>query len=470
MNDPQTDGTPHPLALGRRWMVTHVVVFALALMTAGALFFGMPRVEASELERRNLATFPTFNPEALAAGTYTQAIDLYVADHFPFREEMVELAFWLRDHRGLGQGGLLEDRAGAGDDSARRTTQDPVSVPVAEAAPAPRAAPSARRDAAPAKEEATAPDDPLGPGRPPGVSSQGQLKKKEGLLIVDGQAMHPFTGNDEDTTRYAGVVSDYAKILGDAVAVYAVIVPSAAAFYLPEAYRRHSRDELAYISKTYGKLASGARGVLAYEALSLHTSEYLYFRTDHHWTALGAYYTYVAFAKEAGLTPRPLADFERKVRDDHYLGTWFGRTRAPELKKSPDRVDYYASAVDYTAVKYRKSNPDRAVATKFLDEKAPNYGVFLGGDYPLMIAKTSQGGGRRVLVVKNSYGNPFAVWLLSHFEEVLVLDYRYFKGDILDVIEDHKVTDLVFINGILTSSTQVHTSLMRRLKKRRRKP
>jgi hypothetical protein len=317
---------------------------------------------------------------------------------------------------------------------------------------------------------ATAPGADPGPGRPPGVSSDGKLKKKEGLLIVDGQAMHPFTGNDEDTTRYAGVINDYAKILGDAVKVYTVVVPSAAAFYLPEQYRRHSRDEPAYISKIYGKLESGARAVKAYEALLPHTEEYLYFRTDHHWTVLGAYYTYTAFATAAGFDAKPLGDFKRMVRDDHYLGTWFGRTRAWELKRSPDRVDYYLPSVDYTAVKYRKSNPTRAVPATFLDEKAHNYGVFLGGDYPLMVAKTEVKNGRRALVVKNSYGNPFAVWLLSHFEEVLVIDYRYFKGDILDVIEDHKVSDLIFINGILTSSTQVHTSLMRRLKKRRRKP
>mgnify|MGYP003956541379 FL=1 len=87
----------------------------------------------------------------------------------------------------------------------------------------------------------------------------------------------------------------------------------------------------------------------------------------------------------------------------------------------------------------------------------------------MMVAKTPNTNGRRVLVVKNSLGNPFVVWLLSHFEKVLVIDYRYFKANILDVIEEHEVTDLVFINGILTSSTQVHTSLIRRLKKKRKR-
>ena len=280
---------------------------------------------------------------------------------------------------------------------------------------------------------------------------------------------YAFKGNDTDTEQYAKTLNGYDAILGDDVKIYTLLVPSPAAFYLPKEYARHSYNEPRYIEKTYGQLSAGIQGLNVYDVLAKHKDEYIYFRTDHHWTVLGAYYAYVTFIRAAGMKPRPLSDFKRKVHDDHYVGTWFGRTRSMDLKRSPDRVDYYVPDTEHSVEMYQTKDPKRAVPGLFIREKAPNYGIFLGGDFPLMVAKTPHKNGRRVLVVKNSLGNPFVVWLLSHFEKIIVIDYRYFKANILDVIEEHEVTDLVFINGILTSSTEVHTSLIRRLKKKRRR-
>lgn len=466
---PQPHSPPPPVALPRELLLANVASFMGALTVMGILFAVLPRIDASEVERRNLATFPALDLESLASGDFTRGVDAFVADHIPFREALVETAFWLRDHRGPASA-----LWGA-------PTSEPVLNPPGDV---PHVAPTIEHreplpeppQLPPVELAAAGTDTRGGTGqptdsalaRPKSVVTDGELKRKEGLLILDGQAMHPFKGNDEDTTRYAETLNGYDEVLGPDVQIYALLVPSPAAFYLPKEYARHSYNEPRYIQKTYGQLSAGVEGVHVYDVLAKHKDEYLYFRTDHHWTVLGAYYAYTAFIRAAGMKARPLRDFERRVHDDHYVGTWFGRTRSMDLKRSPDRVDYYVPDTEHSVELYRKDNPKRAVPGLFIREKSPNYSVFLGGDVPLMVAKTSNTNGRRVLVVKNSLGNPFVVWLLSHFEKILVIDYRYFKANILDVIEEHQVTDLVFINGILTSSTEVHTSLVRRLKRKRR--
>lgn len=459
------------MELSRPLLIAQVGAFVGALVLVAALFAMMPRLETSEIERRSLATLPSLSLSTVTSGEFTQGVDAYIADHVPFRERLVELAFWLRDHRGPSEP-LWTDTAPnppipATDPTGLKETQAPridVSPPIAPSG-TPVAAAARSQD----EGDGTIRLASSGIPRPKAAVVDGQLKKKEGLLILDGQAMHPFKGTDEDTTRFAQTLNGYDDVLGDDVKIYAMIVPSPAAFYLPKQYERHSYDEPKYIAKTYGQLSSGIRGVDVHGTLAKHKDEYIYFRTDHHWTVLGAYYAYRAFIASAGMKPRPLTDFKRKVHDDHYVGTWYGRTRSMDLKRSPDRVDYYVPDTEHTVTMYKKDAPKRAVPGLFIREKSPNYGIFLGGDVPLMVAKTPNKNGRRVLVVKNSFGNPFVVWLLSHFEEVLVIDYRYFKRNILDVIDEHRVTDLVFINGILTSSTEVHTSLIRRLKKKRRR-
>jgi len=201
----------------------------------------------------------------------------------------------------------------------------------------------------------------------------------------------------------------------------------------------------------------------AYGEMAPHFKEYLYYRTDHHWTALGAYYAYRAFCKTAGWPPLELNQFEKRTGFKQFLGAMYRKTRDPELKKNPDRIDYYVPPVTHTAVRYTKERPNKAVSASFIEEKYRAYFIFLGGDFPLMVADTSVKNGKTALLVKNSYGNPFAVYLLSHYERVVVVDYRYQKQPLPKLVEQYDVDDVVFLNGVVTSAALPHLRLMRRL-------
>jgi len=293
------------------------------------------------------------------------------------------------------------------------------------------------------------------PGVPTGAA--------EGIIVVDGRAMQTFSGKNSPGKAYAKTINAHYDALNDKVRLFSMIVPSPAAFYLPSKHRRRTRSEKPYIDSAYSLLHPKIRRVDALSAMKSHSSEYLYFRTDHHWTALGAYYAYRAFCESAGFKPLELNQFEKRTGYKVFMGSLYKKTQDRRLKRRPDRMEYYVPPVTHTAERFYKKSPKRSAPASFLEEKFRGYLVFLGGDYPLMVAKTSVTNGKTAMLVKNSYGNPFAVYLLSHYENVLVVDYRYQKQALSVLVDRYDVDDLVFLNGVVTSAAFPHLRLMKRL-------
>jgi hypothetical protein len=253
-----------------------------------------------------------------------------------------------------------------------------------------------------------------------------------------------------------------------------VIVPTAQTFYLPESYPGRVRHEPPNISATYAMLDPTVKTVDVVGALTGHADEYIYFRTDHHWTGLGAYYAYAEFARRAGFEPVPLDSMEKHTIAP-YRGSLYSYTRDEKLRGRPDQVEYWPPPVE--AAVQRLTSDGRRTAysdSALLRENSKGYGVFLGGDHPLMVARTPNQTGRRALLIKNSYGNPFAVYLVAHFDEVVIVDYRKFDGSVLALIEKHQITDLIFINGAITANAKYHIArlgqIMDNKDRKRRRP
>jgi hypothetical protein len=76
------------------------------------------------------------------------------------------------------------------------------------------------------------------------------------------------------------------------------------------------------------------------------------------------------------------------------------------------------------------------------------YGSFIGGDYPLTIMESDVKNGKNIMVIKDSYGNPFAPYLSAHFEKVFVVDYRYYEGSVTKLILENNIGSLVFAHNI----------------------
>lgn len=405
----------------------------------GVLSLVMPKPTTSEFEKRELAKMPEFSAQALFAGEYTQGMDLFYSDTFPFREDLVSFAATLDEMKGIRMDDL---RIHSGTSSSQPEEELPDIVPPGEGEESTPSTPSV-------------PDD--------GVEGEW----KGDMFIYKGQALSAFGvgGNMSMANSYAATINAYHAALGDSVKIYNIIIPTHVEFALPERYQSITQPQKPNIDYIYGKLDPGVTGVNIYDTLSQHRDEYLYFNTDHHWTALGAYYAYVEFCKAADLTPVPLSDFTVKTMPD-FLGSLYSQSQDSQLRANPDHVDYYLPSTPYQAYLYQRNQPFTPYATSLFAEYATgvnSYSVFLGGDLPLVRIDTGVKNGRKILMVKESFGNCFAPFLVNHYEQVYVVDQRYFQLGLVNFIQENDIDELLFINNIFAANTGIRIQEIRNL-------
>ena len=434
----------------RRAAINILTSFVL-LTGLGVLSFLLPKQTVSLLERRTLASPPVLSASGLLTGSFTRSLDEYYADHFPGRDALVAFARSLDDFRGF--------------------RPDEVKIygqtPATEAAPSPEASQPASENtpeaSQPEQSEAASPPTEQNQADQQAAAESAQV---DGTFIYRDTAYSLFGGNRRVAQYYAQVLNSYRQKLGDSVSIYNLVIPTSAEFGLPDRYRNLSNEQKPNIDYIYSQLSTGITPVDAYSALQSHKDEYLYFRTDHHWTGLGAYYAYTAFCEAAGLTPMPLSNAETRSREG-FLGTLYSQTQDSLLAQNPDRVDYYILPTRYTAEVYQKDQPysPTRLNTLWGEYALPvnSYSIFLHGDWPLLHINTEHKNGRRIVMVKESFGNAFAPFLIEHFEDVYVVDQRYFQTSLVDLINEKQITDLLFINNIFAANTQYHASCIERI-------
>ena len=429
--------------------VVNVVALVAALSVFGAVFivsqawpFDDDDDDISVSENRTLAPLPTFSWSALKTGAYTRGLDAFVADHFPLREGLLDLAAVVKSARGLAvddvvydtpdadTGGLEQLDTWAGDDAgtADVLVEDPDGGLMAEVLDA-------------------------GPRKKP-------KKHKAGVSVVGDRALMFLVGDDDSAAAFAGAVNLYAETLDPSVRLYALVTPTATAFYLPlEQQDRSAAEDLNLAAMTAAYLPA-IQVVDVHTALASHVDEDIFFRTDHHWTALGAWYAYAAFCDEAGLSPVALSSLEKRSKPA-VLGSLYRMTQNKTLKKHADVVDYYLPSVVYTAVRYREQDLKTPQKASFVVEREQGYAVFLGGDDPMLTAITEVGNGRKALLVKNSFGNALAPFLLHHFQELVVVDYRYYAGNLARLIKSRGITDVIVQSATTTANSRAHVRRLR---------
>ncbi|MBK5480964.1 hypothetical protein JFV29_03300 [Peribacillus sp. TH16] len=288
--------------------------------------------------------------------------------------------------------------------------------------------------------------------------SENTTAEKSGTIITLGdRAVEIFYGNEETAKRYSNTISSMKQALGEQVEVYNMVVPTSVEFALPKKYQHMSKPQKPVIDKIYDNLNSEIKTVDAYKALEKHKNEYLYFNTDHHWTSLGAYYAYEQFAKEAGFKAKSLDEYEKYSKKD-FLGTLFTQTQDTKLKENKDVIDYYKIPVDYKVFRYEKGKEDTAVPSTLYADYANGvnaYSIFLHGDFPMIkIQNNDSNKGRKLVVVKESYGNAFVPFLIPHYDEIYVVDSRYYNSSLTKLVNEEEVKEVLFINNIFAANTE----------------
>lgn len=238
------------------------------------------------------------------------------------------------------------------------------------------------------------------------------------------------------------------------IKLYSMAIPKPCAYYIGDSdkYAGYAGCTELALNQISEFLDKGIINVDVYNALMPHKNEEIYFRSDYHWTGLGAFYGAEALAKAAGVSFAPLSDYSSETRNG-FLGALYSITKSSKLYSNPDNFTVYKNKnytynTDYTVTyhdfKDFNSIDRHDIFYTFSDEKRSLwYMTFLNGDDRAVNIKSNVcHNGRKLLIIKDSYGNPLAPYFLESFEEVWMIDIRKFQDNVLDFVVDKDITDV----------------------------
>ena len=273
--------------------------------------------------------------------------------------------------------------------------------------------------------------------------SGGVFLGKDGSLYEKPAAAGKQTRRNLDAVRSFCLrhpeVSSWMMLVPDAAGVKPEELPAFAPV-------ESQRDQLAQIS---GYLGADVKEISVYDTLREHREEYLYYRTDHHWTTLGAWYAYREAASAMGLEIPGEEEPPLYPVSDSFTGTLAS-------------VSGYSAAPDTISVYWPQTRPDLVVsyveeqeesASLYAAEKLntrDQYGMFLNGNHPLVKIRTMAESERKLLLIKDSYANCFVPFLTSQFREIVLVDPRYYYGDLESLMKEEEFTDVLFLYNLNT--------------------
>ena len=459
----------------RVYKISSAVFLTLIAGTAAAMAF-LKRPEVSENEKRELAKFPSFTFESWFDGSYAEALDSWFTDTVPFRDKLTDAAAGLENMKGIPAPRFYGNVQKVVEERPAVTEADPgfhviTKSPEETASPQETAAPSgdepgevtkapAGTDVPDVTAETSAPTETEAPEE----TFDGNINEflNNGIL-VDGVDMYGdkagimlYYGNAPEGLHYASVINGMAEAFGDDVNVYNMVVPTSVEFYLPRKYAGYTASEKDGIDNIYSALSANVTAVDAYSVLEAHKDEYIYFRTDHHWTQLGAYYAYTAFCEAAGTEAVSLSDLEKRTKTG-FVGSLYSYTNDKTLKNAPEVFDYYVPTSEYSSDAYDGKSFRYLGKTTLFHEYADGvnmYGMFLGGDNMHIKITTNNNTGRKIALFKESYGNAFAPYLVNNFDEIYIIDIRYFAKNAVTYLKENGVTDVLFLDNIFAANTE----------------
>ncbi|MEG0688201.1 MAG: DHHW family protein, partial [Hungatella sp.] len=183
--------------------------------------------------------------------------------------------------------------------------------------------------------------------------------------------------------------------------------------------------------------------------LRAHREEAIFYRTDHHWTALGAYYGYRAWTASMGLTPWEAKDFEIHTVSEDFLGTIYSKVN---IAHPPDSIQLYVPKVPTHYEIYYDASATPAPMYRYQAlETKDQYAVYLDGNHGLTEiynAGMTEGSDRKLLIIKDSFAHSFAPFAANHFSETYLIDLRYFNQNPAQFMQEKGITDLLILYQI----------------------
>lgn len=481
-------------------------IFSLAMMgllcclfVLGVLLPLRPRY--SDAEKRELKQFPAFSLQGLFAGSYFRDISSWYQDSYPGKEEWMLLASKTKAFYGLqgeqiygaaeqvkediptgegalaetfalkkdtedGQNGAAEKKESDGED---RGTEEARDKSEGKGQTEAGKGTEEKQEEAEAKQGSDAKQDTTKGKEENGnfeTDAEGNLQIKKadkaenvageqiGSLYLNGDSAYELFYFSEKAVRAHASLLNTVQAMFPKVKLSAMIVPNSFGVILdPKVQEKLASSGMDQaIAYSYSLMDKRVNTVNVFDALSAHKKEYIYFRTDHHWTQLGAYYAYQEYCKSMGYSTKPLSDYQKLDFPEFYGTFYFFMNRPESLKGHPDQVTAYQGSMNTMQYTDSKGNLQEGKLINDASQMLPGnkYNCFMLGDHGY-VEIHNEGAPRKksILVLKDSYGNAFVPLLAQDYRDVYVVDYRHYQGNASSLIQEKGIEEILFLNNIM---------------------
>ena len=433
--------------------------FFTVLFVLGLIALIIPlRPTESMREKRRLAQFPELTIRSLFSGDFFDGVSTWYSDTFPGREAWLSVATTLNNFHGITTNVIdyTQLTQNTVDDMPDMLPTPTLTVPeqgelTDEPTETPEPTPVPTPEPTPYFVEIDTPTE--------SVETWGGLGDNDEKVIhgtalqIGGAAFEKFSFNENLTNLNANMVSRAANIAAEYdVRFFDMPIPASVGIMLSSDLldRLGMDDQGQAIAYKFEKENDTVIKVNVFNTLIRHNTEYIYFRTDHHWTDLGAYYAYETFCRMADFEPVPLSDFEERDMGD-FLGSFYSTSPQP-AKLETDRLYAYQPPGNIEMQLYR--NGTTFSADPIIDMSQSNifskYSAFLGGDSMMTVLTNNDlPDAPNCVVYKDSYGNPFVLYLTQHYHRVYALDFRQYDAmGMRSFIQNYHINDVILAESM----------------------
>lgn len=439
----------------KQWNLRIIHIFEVVLIVFFVIGILIPlRPEKSDIEKRELSKFPTLSWSSIWDGSFFEGISTWFSDTFPFRESFLSMGSGLESMYGIHTQEIHGNTNAVADEIPDSTDTVVTPAPVLTVTATPTATPTPTATTTP---EASVTETPTAAPTEEPATQDGTIHDNPEVAgtvyIADNKGFEIYYFNRGGADAYASMLNTVRSNLPSNVNVYDMLAPTNFSVCLDENIQSSlggssARDAFNYIDSL---LDTSIIQIPVLDTLINHNAEYIYYNTDHHWTALGAYYAYRQFCSTKGITPHELSYFT-EVEYSGFLGTFYSYSNQSEaLANNPDTVKAYipVGTNDETVTDETGASYSLSVVNDMTDSSAGSkYSAFLGGDNALIeIDNPNITDESSCVLIKESYGNAFAPFLVDHYQHVYVVDYRYYNQNLSSFISEKGITDVIFLNN-----------------------
>ena len=289
----------------------------------------------------------------------------------------------------------------------------------------------------------------------------GGSKMENGVYIgKSGQLLEEIeVPDDGQSEANLSAIVDFAEKYPD-VQTSVMLVPDAACILsdrLPAFAGVEDQKQLLGVAKQ--RLGDDVNWIDAVSVLNNHVSDKLYYKTDHHWTTLAAFYVFRESAVSLGIDGEVGENFASYTISDDFNGVLASKSGVGLSEK--ETIDIYVPTQGDDDVVVNYVDEGRKTTSLYDSSKLETrdqYGVFLGGNSSVIDIRTVSPEKKRLLVLKDSFANCFIPFLAPYYREIVVVDPRYYSGTIGDIMDTYRITDALVLYSGNTFFTDNHLS------------